>query len=256
MGNSRCSRESVDSNSGLPRRTKGFGVIFGDGDLEKKYRVEEPRWGDRLHPIFELFTKFLELPQDPEVFLYLYTFFSPNTEGKPKKGYMSTWPGKYRKIFGLYEDSFHDFKGRFSKIFPVEGHRPFWLSLKGDDRFPSFWSSGAGLEYVSVTYKRLNAEQKDIADILVFFSKDNLSPKSLLGNPPEARTVVDMPFLPNALFSFPLYFCFKVFLFSSFLAMTMVCNDTTLDHLCHLIRPSSSGLVTSVQALLQVARGI
>ncbi|MED6165200.1 hypothetical protein PIB30_097312 [Stylosanthes scabra] len=104
-------------------------VIFGGGELERRYRVEAARPGDQqrllnpafvalsqLHPnawsairCFELVTEVLELPQDPNVFLYLFTLFSPNTEGKTKKGYMSVRPGKYRKIFGLYDDSFHDF---------------------------------------------------------------------------------------------------------------------------------------------------
>ncbi|MED6141843.1 hypothetical protein PIB30_107475, partial [Stylosanthes scabra] len=79
---------------------------------------------------FELVTEYLELPQDPEVFLYLFTVFSPNAEGKTKKGYMSVRPGKYRRIFGLYEESFHDFKGRYFKVFPVGDHPPFWLTLE------------------------------------------------------------------------------------------------------------------------------
>ncbi|MED6184482.1 hypothetical protein PIB30_047804 [Stylosanthes scabra] len=150
-------------------------VLFGGGDLEWRYRVEAARRGERvcflnldhptvphwlwvnevmftefgvrvpfsnfqqrllnrasvapspLHPnpwssicCFELVTEFLELAQDPET----------------KKGYMSARPGKNRKIFALYEDSFHDFKGRYFKIFPVGDHRPFWLSLEGDGRFP------------------------------------------------------------------------------------------------------------------------
>ncbi|MED6216008.1 hypothetical protein PIB30_003654 [Stylosanthes scabra] len=81
---------------------------------------------------FELVTEFLELPQDPEVFLYFFTVFSPNAEGKSKKGYMSVRPGKYRRIFGLYEESFHDFKGRYFKVFPVRDHSPFWLTLERD----------------------------------------------------------------------------------------------------------------------------
>ncbi|MED6121305.1 hypothetical protein PIB30_028928 [Stylosanthes scabra] len=156
------------------------GVLFGGGDLERRYRVEAARCGERvcfmnldhptfphwlwvnevmftefgvrvpfsdfqqrllnrasvapsqLHPnswssirCFELVTEFLELPQDPEVFLYLFKLYSSNTSGKTKKGYMSVRPGKYRKIFALYEDSFHDFKGRYFKIFPVGNHRPF-----------------------------------------------------------------------------------------------------------------------------------
>ncbi|MED6221941.1 hypothetical protein PIB30_059610 [Stylosanthes scabra] len=71
---------------------------------------------------FELVTEYLELPQDPEVFLYLFTVFSPNAECKSKKGYMSDRPGKYRRIFGLYEESFHDFKGRYFKPKAVLGN--------------------------------------------------------------------------------------------------------------------------------------
>ncbi|MED6118167.1 hypothetical protein PIB30_000147 [Stylosanthes scabra] len=144
---------------------------------------------------FELVTEFLELPQDPEVFLYFFTVFWPNAEGKSKKGYMSVRPGKYRRIFGLYEESFHDFKGRYFKVFPVGDHPPFWLTLERDaGRFPSYWSKDAGLNYVPVSYKSLNEEQRDTADVLLWlFSKQNLSPKAILGNPERARaTIVKM----------------------------------------------------------------
>ncbi|MED6203776.1 hypothetical protein PIB30_002540 [Stylosanthes scabra] len=138
---------------------------------------------------FELVTEFLELPQDPEVFLFLFTVFSPNADGKAKKGYMSVWPGKGRRIFGLYEESFHDFKGRFFKIFPVGDHPPFWLTLEGDASwFPSYWSKDVGVNYTPVSYRKLNDEQRDTADILLWlFSKQNLSPKAILGNLERAR---------------------------------------------------------------------
>ncbi|MED6109890.1 hypothetical protein PIB30_037806 [Stylosanthes scabra] len=141
---------------------------------------------------FELVTEFLELPQDPEVFLFLFTVFSPNADGKTKKGYMSVRPGKGRRIFGLYEESFHDFKGRYFKVFPVGDHPPFWLTLEGDaGRFPSYWSKDAGVNYVPVSYKRLNDDQRDTADILLWlFSKQNLSPEALLGNPEPSRKSV------------------------------------------------------------------
>ncbi|MED6105873.1 hypothetical protein PIB30_000004 [Stylosanthes scabra] len=116
---------------------------------------------------FELVTEFLELPQDPE----------------------------YRRIFGLYEESFHDFNGRYFKVFPVGDHPPFWLTLERDaGRFPSYWSKDAGLNYVPVSYKRVNEEQRDIADVLLWlFSKQNLKPKAILGNPERARaTIVKM----------------------------------------------------------------
>ncbi|MED6123847.1 hypothetical protein PIB30_053374 [Stylosanthes scabra] len=181
-------------------KLKCFGVICGGGEEERLYRVELRRRGERFgvripftpfqqrllqrcfvapsqfHPdpwsvirCFELVTEFLELPQDPEVFLYFFTVFSPNAEGKSKKGYMSVGPGKYRRIFGLYEESFHDFKGRYFKVFPVGDHPPFWLTLERDaGRFPSYWSKDAGLNYVP----------------------QNLRPKAILGNPERARATI------------------------------------------------------------------
>ncbi|MED6119938.1 hypothetical protein PIB30_016317 [Stylosanthes scabra] len=207
---------------------KSSGVISGGGEEENFYRVELPRRGERVcelnlehprvphwlwvnevmftefgvripfsdfqqrllqrcfvapsqfHPnawsaiqCFESMTEFLELPQDPEVFLFLFTVFSPNADGKAKKGYMSVRPGKGRRIFGLYEESFHDFKGRYFKVFPVGDHPPFWLTLERD----------AG--------RKLNEEQRDTADVLLWlFSKQNLSPKAILGNPERARKSV------------------------------------------------------------------
>ncbi|MED6201542.1 hypothetical protein PIB30_096113 [Stylosanthes scabra] len=136
---------------------------------------------------------------------------------------MSVRPGKHRKIFGLYEDSFHDFKGRFFKVFLVGEHRPFWLSLEGQVRFPPYWSRDAGMDYVPVTYKGLNADEKDTADILVrLFSERNLKPKTILSNPSEACEAI----------------------------VEMAGNEVTLERLRRLIRPGSSrsGPVVSVPA--------
>ncbi|MED6168395.1 hypothetical protein PIB30_011285 [Stylosanthes scabra] len=81
---------------------------------------------------------------------------------------MSVRPTKGRKIFGLYEDSFHGFKGRYFKIIPVGDHRPFWLSLEA--------------------YEGLRAEQRERVDVLTtLFSERNLKPKPLLSHPEEAR---------------------------------------------------------------------
>ncbi|MED6161140.1 hypothetical protein PIB30_057932 [Stylosanthes scabra] len=153
-------------------------AIFGGGDEEERYRVELARPGDRqrllnrcsiapsqLHPnawlairCFELVTEFLELPQDPKVFLYLFTFFSPNVEGKTRKGYMSVRSGKYRRIFGL---------------------------------FLFYWIFNAGLNYIPMMYKRLNVDQRDTADVLLWlFSKRRLKEKAVLGDYERAKRVI------------------------------------------------------------------
>ncbi|MED6160382.1 hypothetical protein PIB30_051007 [Stylosanthes scabra] len=205
-----------------------FGVRVPFTDFQQRLLNRASVAPSQLHPnawsairCFELVTDTLRLPQDPEIFLYLFTLFSPNTEGKTKKGYMSVRPGKHWKIFGLYEDSFHDFKGRFFKIFPVGEHRPFWLSLEGQGRFPPYWSRDAGMDYVPVTYKGLSADQKDTADILVkLFSERNLKPKTVLSNPSEAREAI----------------------------IDMAGKEVTLERLRWLIRPGSSQNVLAVSA--------
>ncbi|MED6206824.1 hypothetical protein PIB30_030270 [Stylosanthes scabra] len=93
---------------------------------------------------------------------------------------MSVRPRNGRRIFGLYEESFHDFKGRYFKVFPVGDHPPFWLTLERVAvRFP-------------LLLEKLNEEQRDTADILLWlFSVRNLQPKAILGNPERARAYID-----------------------------------------------------------------
>ncbi|MED6181630.1 hypothetical protein PIB30_021054 [Stylosanthes scabra] len=129
---------------------------------------------------------------------------------------MSVRPTKGRKIFGLYEDSFHGFKCRYFKIIPVGNHRPFWLSLEGDGRFPSYWTDRAGYDVAPVTYEGLRAEQKQIVDVLTsLFSDRILKPKSLLSHPEEARKEI----------------------------VKMAGGEVTLNRLRHLTRPSTSAVV-------------
>ncbi|MED6146379.1 hypothetical protein PIB30_033990 [Stylosanthes scabra] len=137
-----------------------FGVRIPFTDFQRRLLNRASVAPSQLHPnawasirCFELVTEFLQLPQEPEVFLCLFKFYSSNTSGRIKKGYMSIRPTKNRKIFSLYEDSFHDFKVRYFKIFAVRNHRPFWLSLEGDGLFPPYWSDQAGFDIAPVKYE-------------------------------------------------------------------------------------------------------
>ncbi|MED6204709.1 hypothetical protein PIB30_011389 [Stylosanthes scabra] len=203
-----------------------FGIWVPFTDFQQRLLNRVCVAPSQLHPnawasirCFELVTEWLQLPQEPEVFMCLFTFYSANTQGKTKKGYMSVRPTKYRKIFGLFEDSFHDFKGRYIKILPVGTHRPFWLSLEGDGRFPSYWTDSAGFDVAPVTYKGLRAHQKETVDVLTaLFAKNNLAPKVLLGRPEDARKDVGM---------------------KSFICLCDHSgNDVTLNRLRGLVRPS------------------
>ncbi|MED6148471.1 hypothetical protein PIB30_053456 [Stylosanthes scabra] len=239
-------RMSCPPSTGYLDELKLSGVIFGGGDLERRYRVEAARPGDRvcylnldhptipnwlwvnevmftkfgvrvpfsdfqqrllnrasvapsqLHPnawsairCFELVTESLELPEDPRFFYIYLPSFPPISRAKQKG------------------------------IFPVGEHRPFWLSLEGQGRFPPYWSRDAGMDYVPITYKGLNADQNDTADILVgLFSMWNLKPKTVLSNPSEAREAI----------------------------VEIAGNEVTLERLRRLIRPGSSRSVPAVSA--------
>ncbi|MED6196037.1 hypothetical protein PIB30_043454 [Stylosanthes scabra] len=179
------------------------GVLFGGGDLERRYRWKLPAVGSGFSATSSQSS--LRGPvATPSKCMVVNSLLrvgdrvlgvasgSGGVFGKMKKGYMSVRPGKNRKIFALYEDSFHDFKGRYFKIFPVGDHRPFWLSLEGDGRFPLYLSDQAGFEIVPATYQRLNADQRDTADILIhLFAKNNLNPKFIMNNSDEARKAAD-----------------------------------------------------------------
>ncbi|MED6171907.1 hypothetical protein PIB30_045304 [Stylosanthes scabra] len=197
-----------------------FGICVPFTDFQQRLLLQACIAPSQLHPnawasmrCFELVTEWVQLPQEPKVFMCLFTFYSANTQGKTKKGYMSVRPTKYRKIFGLFEDSFHNFKGHYFKILPVGTHRPFWLSLEGEGRFPLYWTDRAGFDVAPITYKGLRAEQKDTIDVLTtLFAKNNLAPKALLGRSDEARRDV----------------------------VKMAGNNVTLNRLRHLTRPVAS----------------
>ncbi|MED6131903.1 hypothetical protein PIB30_014349 [Stylosanthes scabra] len=181
-------RENLASYVAVERRRETIGLSFLGGGKDMRAQLG----ASPSSTLVMAGREYLELPQDPEVFLFLFTVFSSNAEGKSKKGYMSVQPGKKRRIFCLYEESFHDFKGRYFKVFPVGDHPPFWMTLEHDARrFSSYWSKDAGLNYTPVLYRTLNDEQRDTTDVLLWlFSKRPLKPKAVLGNPEHAREAI------------------------------------------------------------------
>ncbi|MED6205463.1 hypothetical protein PIB30_017885 [Stylosanthes scabra] len=145
--NSWATRDVLGSPSTLTedylRELKEFGVICGGGEEERNYRVELPRRRER---ICELNLEHPRVPHWLWVNEVMFTEF----------GVRIPFSSFQQRIFGLYEESFHDFKGRYFKVFPVGDHPPFWLTLERDaGRFPSYWSKDAGLNYTPVTYRSL-----------------------------------------------------------------------------------------------------
>ncbi|MED6225932.1 hypothetical protein PIB30_098335, partial [Stylosanthes scabra] len=157
-------------------------VIFSGGDLEWRYRVEATRpweWVYFLnldHPIVPNWLWVNEVMLTEFGIRVLFTNFQQLLLDRAFVAPSQLNPNAWSSI-------------RCFKLVNEFLELPLTLlSLEWDDRFPSFWSSDAGLDYVLVTYQRLNADQKDIADILVhLFSRDNLNPKSILGRLDEWR---------------------------------------------------------------------
>ncbi|XLU25316.1 hypothetical protein S245_061382, partial [Arachis hypogaea] len=66
----------------------------------------------------------------------------------------------------------------------VEGHQPFWLTAEGARRILTYWSFGAGSDYlIKVSYDWLSLEDRNIADILLaIFGEKNLNLRMVMGD--------------------------------------------------------------------------
>ena len=170
----------------------------------------------QLHPnswaavrSFELVCRYLDLPASVPVFLFLFLCTLPTKEGKHKKGYMSFRAQPHRRIFGLFEDSFHGFKWEYFKVRPVQGHHPFWLSPEGVRRFPTYWNFQAGPSILTkFTYNGLSQEDKDVANVLWhLFGERPLNPRDVMGDPEACRAYIGVCFVFFSRFRM-LYSCF------------------------------------------------
>ncbi|XP_052113387.1 uncharacterized protein LOC127744821 [Arachis duranensis] len=153
----------------------------------------------QLHPnswvsirCFEMVCEYLELPVSVDVYLFFFTLTNPSKEGKHKKGFMSFRSAQGRKIFGLFEDSYHGFKDKYFKVRPAKGRHPFWLSLEGVRLIPTYWSFGAGSNtFIKVTYRGMSAVDKQIAEVLMaVFGRNQVNPHLLMGDRESGRDYI------------------------------------------------------------------
>ncbi|MED6133025.1 hypothetical protein PIB30_024550 [Stylosanthes scabra] len=156
-------------------------VIFGGGELEHRYKVElkgtgvlyEPGSPDEatlavgersnVHRVWHSGSIYRLSVAPPEPGVRRVVAASPKRLGIYP---MLRAGDRVAAVATRTRDSFHDFKGRFFKILPIGTHRPFWLSLEGDGRFPSYWTDMAGFDVAPVTYMGLRAHKKEIVDVL------------------------------------------------------------------------------------------
>ncbi|MED6106698.1 hypothetical protein PIB30_006642 [Stylosanthes scabra] len=69
-----------------------------------------------------------------------------------------------RRIFSLYEESFHDFKNYYFKVRAVEGFRPFFENERGEYQFRLYWYSGP--ESPKFDFNNLDKEDQEVVTVL------------------------------------------------------------------------------------------
>ncbi|MED6131637.1 hypothetical protein PIB30_011488 [Stylosanthes scabra] len=125
-------------------------AVCGTVSKESKYELVAPTSEERVcyynlgHPeerhfiyMYEcLFSKlgvrvpFTQFEQDVLAFLYFFHLTRPFSQKKFRWASFRAREG--RRIFTLYEESFHDFKNYFLKVRAVKGCRPFFENEQGE----------------------------------------------------------------------------------------------------------------------------
>ena len=159
---------------------------------------------------FEIVCEYLEVPPSPDVFFFLFTLTRP-TNGRLTTGWLSFRVHTNRKVFLLYEKSFHHFKPMYFKVFGAPSLILFWESLEMELLFNYVWSKHCDVPRVEES--NLKPQEQLIARFfLQHFGKNHLNLKNLMGvDPGKARRYLGL-FL-DLVFSF---------LFSLFLAWMMI----------------------------------
>ncbi|MED6150411.1 hypothetical protein PIB30_072012 [Stylosanthes scabra] len=138
---------------------KETGVIFDGGELERRYKVEAARRGERVcfmnldHPTKPCWLWVNEV---------MFTEFG------------------IRVPFSDFQPFFQNIAGWGPSALLAELRRGWSVSVLLDRK--------AGFDVAPVTYKGLRAHQKDAVNVLTtLVAKNNLAPKVLLGRPEDAR---------------------------------------------------------------------
>ncbi|MED6167404.1 hypothetical protein PIB30_002375 [Stylosanthes scabra] len=102
----------------------------------------------QLHPnpwrfmkAFQTVCWYLHLDLSLRAFLYFFHITQPFSSRK-KSQWSSFRAREGRRIFTLYEESFHNFKNYYFKLRAVEGVRSFYENEKGKYQFLLYWYSG------------------------------------------------------------------------------------------------------------------
>lgn len=140
-----------------------------------------PLWNELgpLHLNFistlEIICEYLEVPPSTNVFFSLFTLTRPNGGGLTM-GWLSFRAQPNRKVFLLYEKSFHHFKPFYFKVFGALNMISFWETLEGDLRINCYWNKHFKIPRVNEA--DLSSEEWAMVDyFLTHFGKEHLNLK-------------------------------------------------------------------------------
>ncbi|KAL4300800.1 hypothetical protein AHAS_Ahas17G0237100 [Arachis hypogaea] len=99
----------------------------------------------QLHPnswpfmnIFQLLCQELGVRPFLSLFLYLFVLTKPGST-KEKASWISFRVNKGRKVFAIFDDSFHDFNNFYFKVRAIDKVHPFFLDENDEPSFPLCW---------------------------------------------------------------------------------------------------------------------
>ncbi|MED6171376.1 hypothetical protein PIB30_040151 [Stylosanthes scabra] len=148
---------------------------------ESKYELVAPTSEERdvlfecrvaptqLHPnswgfmkAFQSVCWYLQLDLSLRAFFYFFHLTRPFSQKKSRWASFRAREG--RRIFSLYEESFHDFKNYYFKVRAVEGFRPFFENERGEYQFRLYWYSGP--ESPKFDFNDLDKEDQEVVTVL------------------------------------------------------------------------------------------
>ena len=128
---------------------------------------------------FKIIHEYLKVAPSLDVFFFLFTLTQP-TSGSLTSRWLSFQAHVNQKVFLFFEESFHNFKPMYFKVFRIPGSIPFWETLEGELRFNVFWCKHFGAPRVDES--SLKPEEKTVVYFLLeSFGKNHLNLKNVVG---------------------------------------------------------------------------
>ncbi|MED6164069.1 hypothetical protein PIB30_086193 [Stylosanthes scabra] len=146
-------------------------AVCGTVSEESRYELVAPTSEERL-----------QLDLSLKAFLYFFHLTRPLSQKKSRWASFRAREG--RRIFTLYEESFHDFKNYYFKVRAVERFPPFFENEQGEYQFRLYWYSGP--ESPKYNFDDLDEVDQEIVTVLKeCYAKVPFNTKTLLTRSPS-----------------------------------------------------------------------